>query len=63
MAAPASLILDTPPLVDDIPAVWEGSGGGDAPDLDPFLGTNCCERSSRHLEFQLSHEQVLVNLP
>ena len=40
MAAPASPILDTPPLVDDIPAVQEGSGGGDAPDPDPFLGTN-----------------------
>ena len=24
---------------------------------------NCRERSSRHLEFQLSREQVLVNLP
>ena len=24
---------------------------------------HCRERSSRHLEFQLSHEQVLVNLP
>ena len=25
--------------------------------------TSCHERSSRHLEFQLSREQVLVNLP
>ena len=26
-------------------------------------GMECRERSSRHLEFQLSREQVLVNLP
>ena len=26
-------------------------------------GAKCRERSSRHLEFQLSREQVLVNLP
>ena len=32
----------------------EGVGGG--------IG-GCRERSSRHLEFQLSREQVLVNLP
>ena len=27
------------------------------------LHNACRERSSRHLEFQLSREQVLVNLP
>ena len=28
-----------------------------------LAGNSCRERSSRHLEFQLSREQVLVNLP
>ena len=30
---------------------------------ETVTGGRCRERSSRHLEFQLSREQVLVNLP
>ena len=52
----------------------EGIEGGGWPQEDAFQpygkgfdwlrrGTGCRERSSRHLEFQLSREQVLVNLP
>ena len=35
---------------------------GEGPYSDGYY-TACRERSSRHLEFQLSREQVLVNLP
>ena len=35
---------------------WLGGGPNEA-------WCSCRERSSRHLEFQLSREQVLVNLP
>lgn len=40
MATSASPSLDTPSLVDNVSAVQEGSGGGDAAGPDPFLSIN-----------------------
>ena len=41
----------------------EGGQADEAYTEDVQNGIGCRERSSRHLKFQLSREQVLVNLP
>ena len=52
----ATLCVLHAPSVEGMHRVFEVPGDG------LFRGA-CRERSSRHLEFQLSHKQVLVNLP
>ena len=43
--------------------LYNTAGAPAAKGEGPYSDSYCCERSSRHLEFQLSREQVLVNLP